>query len=451
VYSPQAEVWTQKAVWGIERRVMPYGRLPKVLVANGYDFDPVNDDVLQHHALFEKGLAHIRGHAYRFLILQRIRVIPAATLRAILRFAEAGGVIIALEELPSLDPGMKGDDAEVRRLVQQIFENRQNAHFIPDFRFQDVPFTSQEMPYEETPPLDAGSRKLLNTLRRYVAPDFALEGGRQSNGLTFLHRRVDSADIYFVTNLQPVRAAETVTFRTHLRAGERWDPMTGSIDAVKVLDDPSGGAKVRVDLEPWESMFYVFYPGTAAPVPEPPAAPPLAPVEIIGPWKLSLEGVRFPRVDRQLTRLAFWTEAADLLHCSGTGAYEAEFDLPPEFLKAGAAVMLDLGRVAFVADVAVNGEPVGVRFMQPYRLDIRKAARPGRNRLTVKVTNLLINHVAGLKDAPPIPEQLRAHYGDKEKYAPGLAVFLNRDRRFKPLPPGGLAGPVRVYLRPGNR
>lgn len=451
VYSPQAEIWTQRAVWGIDRRVMPYGRLPKLLVANGYDFDPVNDDVLQNHTIFENGLARIRGHAYRFLILQRIRVIPVATLRAILRFAEAGGVVVALEELPSVDPGMKGNDAEARRLVQRIFENRKNTHFIPEYRFQDVPFTSQEKPYEETPPLDSGSRKLLQTLRRYVEPDFGLENGRQSNGLTFLHRRVDGTDVYFVTNLQPARTAETVIFRTKLRAAERWDPMTGVIKPVKVTGAPNGGAKVQVNLEAWESAFYVFHDGPAASAPEPLAAPSFPPIEVTGPWKLSLEGVRFPKVERRMTRLAFWTEESDLLHCSGTGAYEAEFDLPPEFLKAGAPVILDLGRVAFVADVEVNGKPAGVRFMQPYRLDIRQAARPGRNRLTVKVTNLLINHVAGLNEAPPIPEELRPYYGEKEKYAPGLAVFLNRDRRFKPLPPGGLAGPVRIFLDSGNR
>ena len=44
IYSPQATVWSDNALLGNERRVMPYGDLAKTFVANGYDFDIVNDD-----------------------------------------------------------------------------------------------------------------------------------------------------------------------------------------------------------------------------------------------------------------------------------------------------------------------------------------------------------------------------------------------------------------------
>ncbi len=55
IYSPQATVWSQRAIWESTRRVMPYGNLAKTLVANGYDFDIVNDDLLQHRAKFRNG------------------------------------------------------------------------------------------------------------------------------------------------------------------------------------------------------------------------------------------------------------------------------------------------------------------------------------------------------------------------------------------------------------
>lgn len=445
LYTPQAEVWCRRAIWGIERRVMPYGRLPKTLVANGYDFDPVNDDVLQNHAKFEKGLARVRENEYRFLIFQRARVVPAATLRAVLRFAEAGGVVIALEDLPSVDPGRKGDDEEVRALVKRIFNARPNAHFIPEFKFKDVPFTSQEKPYEKTPPLDAGDRKLLDTLLHYAIPDFSLDGGRQSDGLTFLHRRDGGIDVYFVANMQPERAVETVTFRTPARMVERWDPLTGRIEPAKVTSATRRETGIRVEMEPWESAFFVFRPGPLPVIGEPPAAgAPPKPLELKGPWRLTVQGVRFPKVERTLSSASYWTDDPELLHCSGTGAYEIDFDLPAVYVNYKGPLKLDLGRVCHVAEAELNGKPLGVRFMQPYRFDIRPAARPGKNRLVVKVTNVLINHVTGLKEPPPIPEHLRAHYGEKEKYAPGLAVFLKRDRLFRPLPPGGMAGPVRI-------
>ena len=60
VYSPQATVWTKQTLFGSERRNVPYGDLPLTLVANGYDFDPVNDDVLQNRARVENGHIKIR-------------------------------------------------------------------------------------------------------------------------------------------------------------------------------------------------------------------------------------------------------------------------------------------------------------------------------------------------------------------------------------------------------
>ena len=59
VYSAQATVWTKRTVFANDRRNVPYGDLPLRLVANGYDFDPVNDDVLQNHARVEKGYIKI--------------------------------------------------------------------------------------------------------------------------------------------------------------------------------------------------------------------------------------------------------------------------------------------------------------------------------------------------------------------------------------------------------
>ena len=65
IYSPQATAWSERALWGNDRRVMPYGNLAKTLVANGYDFDIVNDDLLQHRAQFRDGRVEINGYPYR--------------------------------------------------------------------------------------------------------------------------------------------------------------------------------------------------------------------------------------------------------------------------------------------------------------------------------------------------------------------------------------------------
>jgi len=76
IYSPQATIWSEKSLYGRERRVMPYGDLAKTLVANGYDFDIVNDDLLQHHAKFQDGKVSINGYSYRVILLPNAIILP---------------------------------------------------------------------------------------------------------------------------------------------------------------------------------------------------------------------------------------------------------------------------------------------------------------------------------------------------------------------------------------
>ena len=55
-------------------------------------------------------------------------------------------------------------------------------------------------------------------------------------------------------------------------------------------------------------------------------------------------------------------------------------------------MILDLGAVNTTAEVAVNGQSVGVRLARPYRFDITELVRQGENRLEVTVYNTLANY-----------------------------------------------------------
>jgi hypothetical protein len=105
-----------------------------------------------------------------------------------------------------------------------------------------------------------------------------------------------------------------------------------------------------------------------------------------------------------------------------------------------------LGVVGNVAEVELNGQSVGTCWIRGQELDITAAARTGTNTLTVRVTNTLINRVAGWKEVPPVPDHLVARYGH------GLERNLSGARGvigFQPLPNSGLLGPV--VIRPAQR
>lgn len=95
--------------------------------------------------------------------------------------------------------------------------------------------------------------------------------------------------------------------------------------------------------------------------------------------------------DAGRTTLGDWTDQG-LATFSGAVVYENTIALSANQLTA--QVKLDLGHVGMIADLTVNGSPVGVRIARPYRFDITKHAKPGDNHIAVKVVNTLANHMS---------------------------------------------------------
>jgi len=457
IYSPQATAWSERALWGSMRRVMPYGNLAKTLVANGYDFDIVNDDLLQHHAAFRNGRIEIDGYAYRILILPRTTVAPIKTMRAIRDFAQAGGTVVALDEVPAAAAGLRDyreNDRELKQIVDSLFSTgpaRQSGGvFLPEYKIERTGFNPGRQPYTPTPPLDTAQQRLLAVLERVTPPDFALAGRAQSDGLTFIHKRVDEVDIYFVCNLEPTRIATDVTFRVTGTAPQRWDPITGGTAAVPIRHEDATGTTIAVEFEPWESAFFVFAPGKppAEPAGVAVSKPPQPePFTITGRWQLKLEGYGFETFETNVSTLASWTDAPRTRHFSGTGRYEIEFTLPGELLAEGARLVLDLGQVGCIAEVEVNAQSVGVAWRAPYRLDVTRAVRAGKNRLVVFVTNTMINYVSGLKEPPEVPADLQPRLGKANPAIYPEGACAQDEMSETNLPPSGLMGPVQVVSR----
>jgi hypothetical protein len=449
IYSPQATAWSEVALFGGARRTMPYGDLAKTLVANGYDFDIVNDDLLQHRARFQGGKVEINGYKYGVLILPKANVMPIETARALVNFAKAGGTIIALDELPTTAAGLinfEGNDLELKQIIERLFNGKTNSVFMPEYKIITPPFvpTKQESP-KPTAPLNDPQRKLLAVLERVTPPDFVLAGRAQSDGLTFIHKRIADLDVYFVTNLQPNRIVTEVTFRVTGKTPQRWDAVTGSTGgAVPGFRVEANGTTIPLEFEPWESAFFIFTPGVAPSEPLKVAEKQQLPFPIVGNWKMKLEGYGFDTFETVTNKLTSWTDAPRTKYFSGTGRYEIEFTLSAKQLDNKDRMILDLGAVGDIADVQLNGQSMGVSWMIPYRLDITRAAIIGKNKLVVLVTNQLVNHVSGLKEAPEVPLELQSRLGKANPKIYKRSRLFSKDMTESNLPPSGLMGPIQI-------
>lgn len=452
IYSPQATIWSEKALYGTERRIMPYGDLAKTLVANGYDFDIVNDDLLQHQAKFQNGKVTINGYSYRILLLPAAKVLPIETARAIRNFANSGGTVIALGELPSAAAGLNNaetNDLELRKIISGIFEGKSKAVFLPEYKIVTPPFVpTQQVPFKPTTPLNKQQHDLLASLEKVTPPDFALAGRVQSDGLTFIHKQINDLDIYFVTNLQPNRIVTDVSFRVTGKTPQRWDALSGKTgQTIPGFRTDVNGTILPLEMEPWESVFFLFTPGlTAAEAVKVNSKLPL-PFPIAGVWEMKLEGCGFEMFETKLGTLSSWTDASRTRHFSGTGSYETEFILSNDQVNSDGQMILDLGKVGDVAEVELNGKAIGVAWMMPYRLNISNAAIAGKNKLVVKVTNQLVNYVSGLTEAPDVPVELQPRLGKADAKIYKQSVIAQKDMSQTDLPPSGLMGPVQIVWK----
>jgi hypothetical protein len=500
VYSPLANQWTLN-VFNAPRwtRDFDWGDLGKLILANGYDFDLINDDVLLHHAELSHGEIRVRDLQYRLLVLPNIRALPLETMKRIEEYARDGGVVVALEQLPRASTGLadyQQRDAEVRTMSARMFPPAAGTQEKGGYQYGKGRTYLIKNVIDRADVLDWHSTvfdPFVNTLRRHVAPDFGIdfvrEGIRENQGLIFTHRSAPEAEIYFVANVQDRPVDSRISFRVGRLAPQEWNPYSGEIKPLEEYEPRGTSTIVPVRLAPFESTILVFAAETrplqmlrsdfakvlgtddnglealaarngvhqvtlagnrsrAMAVEGIPA-----PFEIAGDWRLEFKGQKLPRtdtatqrnaslpVDRVLHQLGSWTDDPAARHFSGTARYTITFDLPAGYLAEDLKLELRLGDVGEIADVELNGRRAGVVWMRGQSLNVTGLVKAGRNLLTVDVTNILINRVAGWKSVPELPDHLKPRYGrGLEDDSPQAKDLFG----FEPLPRSGLLGPVTI-------
>jgi len=295
-------------------------------------------------------------------------------------------------------------------------------------------------------------RQVLADLGIGVDCTFSSKTG--TDGLDYVHRRTEQADIYFISNSNDDWVDMECIFRVSGKRPELWMPETGAVARYPVYESVAAGAKVPFRLPPCGSAFVVFREPADAEhlvaVPEivegkPPTAElPSRVVELIagrqgklellawrggacvlrgtdgmrrevvvetvtepreltGPWEVRFAKDRGAPESKVFEDLHSWSSDPEdgVKYFSGTAAYHKQFDVPTDWLKGGDRVFLDLGRVRNVAEVTLNGRRLGICWTSPWRLEVTGILQPGTNTLVVEVTNLWANRMIGDGKLPP--------------------------------------------------
>jgi len=181
-----------------------------------------------------------------------------------------------------------------------------------------------------------------------------------------------------------------------------------------------------------------------------------APLELDGAWELTFPPHWGAPDKVTLDKLVSWSQHPDpgVRYFSGTATYHKRFDLPREMLGGKRRLYLDLGKVAVMAQVKLNGKDLGILWKPPFRAELTDSARSGENMLDVSVVNLWINRMIG-DELLPADCELNADGSLKAwpawlqqgKPNPSGRFTFSTWRLWKkdePLQESGLLGPVRI-------
>ncbi len=267
--------------------------------------------------------------------------------------------------------------------------------------------------------------KALASLR--IAPDFS--HARTASSILFVHRQLADGDLYFLTNRGADAGKTELRFRVSGKTPAIWRADTGQVQPVSYRVE-GGETVVSADVAAHDAFFVVFRDPLAATSAEVPAKTYTPAAALDQGWDVSFDGVAAPAPLR-VERLRSLSDDADpkVKYFSGTAIYRTAFTLPQAAGKT--PMVLDLGALADVAHVFVNGKDAGYAWRAPYTLDVTSLVAPGRNTVEIKVANLWVNRLIG--DAQP--------GADKVTFTTLPTYLANAALR-----PAGLLGPVTVKM-----
>ena len=181
------------------------------------------------------------------------------------------------------------------------------------------------------------------------------------------------------------------------------------------------------------------------------------PIDLSNSWEVSfpLNSAEPEKVN--FDKLISWSDHQDenIQHFSGTATYKKEFMLSEDLLQPDKRLELDLGSVAVIAEVIINGKNVATLWKSPFRIGIDDFVVNGENTLEVKVTNLWSNRLIGDEKLPLDFERK----GDKMKALPDWLLHntprpskrstfpsWNHYKKEDALLTSGMLGPVEIRI-----
>jgi hypothetical protein len=416
---------------------------------HGYAYDSFNPDVLLNLTTVDKGQIVLPGGT-RYSVLVLPAVYPLSPDPAMVSAEVAGRLRELVQEGATL---LIGDGEVYRQLRGGVIKDEGKGRIIKGpFRAssfegigleKDLIATESDTHWAAAAGSDTSSEIIIPALH-------------SATGIGYAHRTAPGLDIYFVSNQLDTSRIINLSLRVSGRKPELWDAVTGEITRPEQWSQHGKRTVLPVRLEGNGSVFIVLRKPAGHERMDADDTDTIATDNMIDlPSVKTLRSswsVRFdmagggPSVPVVFDSLQDWSRNADssIRYYSGTAVYTQSFEWdtaasgrdgvgqagPDQAGTEGSArLWLDLGQVANIARVTLNGINCGIAWTPPYRVEITKALKPGNNILNIEVTNTWANRLTG---DHLLPENKRITWTSAPYHLDGKLL------------PAGLLGPVRI-------
>jgi hypothetical protein len=406
-----------------------YGKEIHPTLGFGYDYDVCNTEIINRLEVNNSRIILPDGQTYEVLVLPQSDRMNPDVLEKIEYLVNKGLTVIGPKPVRSHSlSNWAMRDRRVQKSASRLWGN-----------------TDGKQVFESK----TGSGRVVwgKTVRtvlqeRGIVPDFQVLNMNEPSVIDFIHRRTETAEIYFIRNTQDTVIAADCLFRVKGKQPEFWEPETGSISYAMDFQMKQEGTLVPVKLGGYGSVFVVFQrrvPGQRA-YPEKDQIGRQVLRELKGPWEIRFPfGWGVPGLVR-IDQLIDWidSENDNIRYFSGVAVYHKSFEMTGSIHKKG-RLILELGQVKEIAHVYLNGYDLGIQSFYPYQFDVSGIIRTGTNDLVIEVANLMHNQLVG--DALRPWNEKRTHTNITKGPNPWTTPWEEL-----PLKSSGLMGPVRLIM-----
>lgn len=375
----------------------------------GYAYDSFNTDALLHLATVQNGRIVLPGGAsYKLLIL------PGAT---------------------KMSPNGDGLSREVQAKVQQLVND--GATIMVNGVKLTASIQGSAAGHILRAPYQEETFNSIGLERDMLATDSLQHFAKN---IAWNHRAAPGLDIYFISNQENAQRVINLSLRVANKIPELWDPLTGESYPASGWTNDNGRTNLTIRLEANASLFIILRSPAENARKEGRNWSAFRSVRSLdGIWSVQFDP-KFGSPDEPVlfTHLTDWSKSdiPTVKYYSGTADYVQTVKWNSN-LVANRKLWLDLGNIANIASVTINGVFCGTAWSPPYRVDITNALHTGYNKIHVEVSNTWQNRL------------IRDHTLPDGKRVTNTTAPYRLDG--KPLLPAGLFGPVDIVEIDNNK